>query len=752
MSKQLYEEALADVKKLKEIAEDNAKKALIEAVSPRIKDLIEAELLKEVSDEDDENDLLTDDGIEDSIEIKSAIDIDPTVSSIEDPAVVAAMSMPDEEGKVTLDLDALQVEPVGPEFELSNESLRLLNPISEKINSATALKVESKLFQLSEATQKFLAASVSIKKTASYQRKILEMVSEIENVYEFLQDSAGNLQDKGVYEGKLEQLYKQLNKLVEQYNMKKNLKSLLEADLTLKLTNVPDDLPLEDLGVDIVADEEGDDEEEEGEDEGGELDLDSDEESSESGEEGESDEGGDEPDLGGDEEEKAEEAQKMEYKRLSNNTIVEIDENMLRREIARMRSLREAADDVQSWGHGPGDVSSEEDFESDDLGDPFLDVELSETQNLKTEDGDEGWWKLGIDSGFVTADEAEKMKGMIEVDDKQEEDVKEVDEMSMEMDELDELDEMSMEMDELDQAGDDESAVGPGGASNASERRTRTPGAKQNEQQKKQQGQQKQKKQGMHQYGEVDQQDEGQDMDEADQQDEADQKDESQQVKEARRRLAREASLQTEAKKKAQAAKKQQKEAQQKAKKKQQEAQQKMKQKKQQEAQKAKQEAQKQAKQAKKMQEAYAYYANIFNESVRRTAKLQSVLAESRNEARRNGASTRSTEETSTLRKKLAETNLFNTKLLYCNKLLQNESLTKRQKAEVIERLDEAKSEREVKLVYESLVKTIGRPTRALSEGIQRVLGSSSQATRPASTVLSEGYEADRWAKLAGLK
>ena len=47
MSKQLYEEALADVKKLKEVAEDNAKKALIEAVTPRIRDLIENQLMNE---------------------------------------------------------------------------------------------------------------------------------------------------------------------------------------------------------------------------------------------------------------------------------------------------------------------------------------------------------------------------------------------------------------------------------------------------------------------------------------------------------------------------------------------------------------------------------------------------------------------------------------------------------------------------------------------------------------------------------
>jgi hypothetical protein len=131
---------------------------------------------------------------------------------------------------------------------------------------------------------------------------------------------------------------------------------------------------------------------------------------------------------------------------------------------------------------------------------------------------------------------------------------------------------------------------------------------------------------------------------------------------------------------------------------------------------------------------------------------LQSVLNESRKATSQNGVATRSTAETENLRKKLAETNLFNTKLLYCNKLLQNESLTKRQKADVIERLDEAKSEREVKLVYESLVKTLGTTSRTVTEGKSRVLGSSSQATRPASATISESYEADRWARLAGLK
>jgi hypothetical protein len=706
MSKQLYDEALADVKKLKEIAEDNAKKALIEAVSPRIKDLIEAELLKETSDDKQiSDDLLLDDG-EQVTEVPDMVVAPQTAI---DPAVAAAMSLPDEEGKVTLDLDAIAVtpSPLDAQFELSNESIKLINPIVEKVNAATALKIESKLFQLNESVEKFLDASVAVKKTISYQHKILEMVSEIETLYEYLQETAGNLQDKGVYEGKLEKLYKQLNKLVEQYNMKKNLKSLTEAEITLKLTNVPDEVAdeLDDLGVDLVTDEEGGEEAPEGEEaEGGEeLDL-GDEEGSEGGEE---EAGEEELDLGDEEEEKTEETQKKESKRLSDNTIVEIDESMLRREIARMRSLREAADDVQSWGHGPGEVSDE--FEDEDMGDPIVDGDL-------TLEGDK-----------EPADEMEM----------------EVDEMAMEMDELEEL---------VHQAEDADKKGGPSQYAQSQEQKRQPEGQQkkpqQGKQQKPQQGKQQKpqemaevdddKKEGMHQYDEADD----------------DEKDKKEVQEESFRvRLAREARVQTEAKKKAKQAKQEQQKAKQKSQAKQLEAQQQAKKGQRGKAAQAKQEAQKQAKKAKQLGEAYAYYANIFNESVRRTAKLQSVLAESRKVASQNGAATRSTVETSTLRKKLAETNLFNTKLLYCNKLLQNESLTKRQKADIIERLDEAKSEREVKLVYESLVKTLGASSsRSLSEGTRRVLGSSSQTTRPASTVLSEGYEADRWARLAGLK
>ena len=90
MSKQLYEEAIADLKKVKEIAEDNAKRAVVEAVAPRIRELIEKELLGEAAVEDDKN-ILIDVGTDQDTEEHGPVDmpqgseivipLDPTLAS-----------------------------------------------------------------------------------------------------------------------------------------------------------------------------------------------------------------------------------------------------------------------------------------------------------------------------------------------------------------------------------------------------------------------------------------------------------------------------------------------------------------------------------------------------------------------------------------------------------------------------------------------------------------------------------------------
>lgn len=125
-------------------------------------------------------------------------------------------------------------------------------------------------------------------------------------------------------------------------------------------------------------------------------------------------------------------------------------------------------------------------------------------------------------------------------------------------------------------------------------------------------------------------------------------------------------------------------------------------------------------------------------------------------EARRNRALKAKLVETAkeavALREQLEEVNLFNAKLLYVNKLMQNRDLTPRQQRAIVESLDAAKSVREAKLLYTSLTESLKSKSGTMTEG--RILGSSSRSTRSASPTasLNESVEVDRWAVLAGLK
>ena len=607
MTKQLYEEALADVKKLKEVAEDNAKRALLEAVTPRIRDLIENQLLGEMGVDElevEDPDMLLKDNNPESNEAGTAVgtNLPGGVDSMDQCA----------DAEVTLPLNSLKVPPE-EEYELSMEGAKALDVVLGVNETKT---FESKLRDLQLKVKMFTKTSQIVKESKGFTEALFKLISEVENTYSYLQNNMQDSPKKDSHESVLENYYSTLKQLMEQKTMN-NKRTLSEAELTLKLTGVPDELEdaLEDLSVDLVMGGD-DDDEEDGAEAGDELDLGGDEDE-EGGEEGGDAEDGDELDLGGDDDDSVEEGSydgKMESRKLSDNTIVEIDEAMLRREIGRMKALREAADMPKNAakGNGPGKVA--DGFEDDDLGDPFTDITLSETDSVS---------------------------------------------------ELDELDQAWTESDEpADDVADEKKKP-------EDEKNPTT----------------------------------------------------SESLK---RKIASELNLQSEAKKNATKAKNLKENADKK----------------------------KDKKTSEKLKEAYNFYARKFNESVARSNKLKGMLAEAtRKGAVLNGGAKKSAAETD-LRNKLAETNLFNTKLLFTNKLLQNESLTKRQKAEVIERLDEAKNEREVKLVYESLVKTLsGTPSKITESADRGVIGSSSRPARPAAATntLNEGFESDRWARLAGI-
>jgi len=107
------------------------------------------------------------------------------------------------------------------------------------------------------------------------------------------------------------------------------------------------------------------------------------------------------------------------------------------------------------------------------------------------------------------------------------------------------------------------------------------------------------------------------------------------------------------------------------------------------------------------------------------------------------------------LKSQLTEMNLFNAKLIYANKLLQNENLSRNQKLNVVKSLDKARSLREVKLLFRSLTESISGSDKSLTESSRRkVFGSASRpVTSGNPTNLNEGSgDVDRWAVLAGIK
>lgn len=519
MTKQLYEEALADVRKVKEIAEANAKRELEAIVTPRIRELIERELLNEV----DEDELTGDD--EDEEGRKVMTDVTPRSTTVE----------AEESDSSTSNLDALSMssgDHVNDDASAKESSTKQTAHVSEIKNS---VDLDKEISAITEEMNK----RIPLLKNSVASRSIALMISRVENMYEYVQAKVSD-QDKDRYETVLESLYQKLNKLQEQDMSKKNIN---ETDLTLKLTNVAltDDADLEDIGVELITGEEdeegdlgaGDDVGDAGEDvaageEGGDVDL---------------------GDLGlGDDEEEEEPA--LESKKLSDDTIVEIDERMLKRELARMSKIQEdnmPANILDDFGDGT------------DEGEPFLDGEVT------TEDDDT--------------------------------DVK------MELQNRRKRDEKGAA------AADSHSTVGEN-------------------------------------------------------------------KKQARRRAMLEAMRQ------------------------------------------------------------------------RREARVAESKKTSPNQ------NSEALTEVKKVRAQLAEVSLINAKLLYTNKLLQLESLTARQKAQIIERLDEAKSLREAKLIYNGLVKVlVGASRDRVSEGKERgrVLGSSSRATAPSASSLNEGFETSRWAELAGI-
>lgn len=307
MPNELFKGAIADVKDLTRIAEENAVHAVAEAVAPRIRELIESRLIESTSKEVDVPDKKRDGD------------------------------------KKNFAIDEKVAKKLAPILEISKAS-------DERTIDALVEKLEGKARAVIETIHQ-----------KDFDNDRFEMtVSSVENMYGYVRENLNDKSKRAMIEERLENIYEEMKESIKETEM---LKQLNEEDLSLKLSGLPelDDEDLENIEVELVADEGGEEEEAEPGDEEVDLDVDVDA----------GDEGGGEEELDfGDFEDEDEEEEPFEE-----GIVYEIDESALVKELKRMKmnEAHSAVDDccIDDFGGG------------DDDGDPWLDSDLPDVPGTK---------------------------------------------------------------------------------------------------------------------------------------------------------------------------------------------------------------------------------------------------------------------------------------------------------------------------------------------------------------------------------
>lgn len=593
MSKQLYEEALADVAQVRQVAEDNAKRAILEAVTPRIRELIERTLLESADGENVKDE--SDEELLKGSEHPEKKPVDEVISTIDEMFGSSIAESHRVKGNIML---KAQIAALGSGVKMLQER-KSVSP--KRLHKKLVTKAEQ-LLENSEQLE-----SSDLRKVA----KLYKILNEAKLTITIDGDALN------VAEDQMDQLKVYIEKPGEEAPGAEEAKPAGEGEAPEASAGESGGEAGEQSPIDIDALLGG------------------------------APGGGEAPAP-----KVTQENKKMSFKNLSDDTVVEIDENMLKTEVARMRALREAKEGGN--GHKAVNPMAKHFGGGSVEGEAFVD-DITDLERLE-----EGYEDEAMDEEAALEAALAEILG----------DEAAGDEMMAHGATEDEVVGDEAYMDEMMGTADNEAVEDEAALYELGNRRNH------------------------------------------------DEMTARKQTNTAAYKDLNEA--------KAKKAAKAMKDAKDKAA-------------------KAKEMKAKAKKAGKKLDEAKAdrIYALAVNE-YRAAANVARKLQESRS----NNASA----ESEALRNKLAEANLFNAKLLYTNKLLQNESLTPRQKAVVIDRLDEAKSLREVKLVYESLAKALNDTAPRLREGAERkVLGSSSTPVRSAAPTLNEGYESSRWAKLAGI-
>jgi hypothetical protein len=152
MSSRLYEDAIADARHLREVAEQNAKNAIVEAVTPKIREFIDNQLL----DPDSKN--VSNGSVEDMI--SEAVGIkEKTVKtdsvSLDRSALESLASLLGESSRTEEVLSALE-ESIG---SMDSENAELVISAAKKLGNKTSKMTSSKINNLNESQENSKMAS-----------------------------------------------------------------------------------------------------------------------------------------------------------------------------------------------------------------------------------------------------------------------------------------------------------------------------------------------------------------------------------------------------------------------------------------------------------------------------------------------------------------------------------------------------------------------------------------------------------------
>lgn len=215
----IFDEVLAEKKRLLEVAEINAKNKIIDKITPKIKQMVQNAVMGKLNEDitDDDEDIL----------LSALSDEQPSPAPmVPSPQENASMTLPGPDGKVTIDVDAvansasapvgdplqalvtqggeqpLQTDPtmgvdvdapvvLDDEFELTPESLQLINNMLNKSVSVDVGLIETRISTLKDDVEKLVATGC---KTSADKEKIRQVRVECERRYKNVQE-ASNISD-----------------------------------------------------------------------------------------------------------------------------------------------------------------------------------------------------------------------------------------------------------------------------------------------------------------------------------------------------------------------------------------------------------------------------------------------------------------------------------------------------------------------------------------------------------------------------